>query len=80
SAGGVRSVEHLRDVMAELQVATVRAQVALSLMTDFENFSKFKPAAYHEKTLNTMLDQLIGWGSALKALREGRLDTLRQAA
>ena len=38
SAGGVRSVEHLRLVMAELKIATVRTQVQLSLFTDFENF------------------------------------------
>jgi NAD(P)H-dependent FMN reductase len=69
SAGGVRSVEQLRLVMAELQIADVRAQVQLSLFTDFENFSAFKPAAFHEKSLNTMLDQVIGWGSALKSLR-----------
>lgn len=46
--GGVRSVEHLRLVMAELQIATVRAQVQLSLFADFENFSVFKPAPYQE--------------------------------
>jgi NAD(P)H-dependent FMN reductase len=46
SAGGVRSAEQLRLVMAELQIADVRAQVTLSLFTDFENFTKFKPAAY----------------------------------
>ncbi len=69
SAGGVRSVEQLRLVMAELQIADVRAQVQLSLFTDFENFSAFKPAAFHEKSLNTMLDQVIAWGSALKSLR-----------
>lgn len=69
SAGGVRSVEHLRLVMAELQIADVRAQVSLSLFTDFENFTKFKPAAHHEKSFNDMLDQVIAWGTALKALR-----------
>jgi hypothetical protein len=55
--------------MAELQVADVRAQVALSLYTDFENFKTFKPASYQEQALNTLLDQLISWGTALKALR-----------
>jgi NAD(P)H-dependent FMN reductase len=35
--GGARAVEQLRLVMAELQVADVRAQVLLSLNTDFEN-------------------------------------------
>ncbi len=69
SAGGVRSVEHLLLVMAELQVADVRAQVTLSLFTDFENFTKFKPASYHEKSFNDMLDQVIAWGAALKAVR-----------
>ena len=34
--GGVRAVEQLRLVMAELKVATVRTQVQLSLYTDFE--------------------------------------------
>jgi NAD(P)H-dependent FMN reductase len=70
SAGGVRAVEHLRLVMAEVQVATVRNQVSLSLFSDFENFTTFKPAAYHEKSLNQMFDQLIAWCGALKPLRE----------
>jgi NAD(P)H-dependent FMN reductase len=69
SVGGVRAVEHLRLVMVEVQVATVRNQVALSLFTDFENFTKFKPAAHHEKSVSQMLDQLIAWSGALKPLR-----------
>jgi NAD(P)H-dependent FMN reductase len=70
SSGGTRAVEQLRLVMGELQVADVRAQVALSLFTDFENFSTFKPAPLHEKSVNTMLDQVIAWGSALKIVRK----------
>ena len=69
SAGGARSVEQLRLNLAELQVATVRAQVMLSLFTDFENFTTFKPAAVHEQYVKTMLDQVIAWGGAFKALR-----------
>jgi NAD(P)H-dependent FMN reductase len=69
SAGGTRAVEQLRLVMGELQVADVRAQVMLSLYTDFENFSVFKPAARHEQSVNAMLDQVIAWGGALKPLR-----------
>jgi hypothetical protein len=53
-----------------VQTATVRNQVLLSLFTDFENFSVFKPDARHEKSVNEMLDQVIAWGSALKTLRE----------
>lgn len=69
SAGGARSVEHLRAVMSELQVAHVRSQVMLSLFTDFENFATFKPAAHHEKSVDAMLEQLIAWSGALKPLR-----------
>lgn len=70
AAGGVRAVEGLRLVMGELQIADVRAQVSLSLMTDFENYSLFKPNPFHETTLTTMLDQLVSWGAALKAIRK----------
>lgn len=69
SAGGTRAVEHLRLVVAELQMADVQAQVALSLFTDFENFSVFKPAPHQEEALNNMLNQLVAWGTALAALR-----------
>jgi hypothetical protein len=57
-------------VLAEVQIATVRNQVLLSMSTDFENFSVFKPASIHEKSVNAMLDQVIAWGGALRALRE----------
>lgn len=70
SAGGTRSVEQLRLVMAELQVADVRAQVSLSIFTDFESHSTFAPAERHEKSVTTMLDQVVAWGGALKPLRE----------
>ncbi len=69
-ASGTRAVENLRLVMGELQVAAVRAQVGLSLFTDFENFSVFKPAPKQENSVNAMLDQVIAWGGALKTLRE----------
>ena len=69
SAGGVRAVEQLRLVMAEVKVATVRAQVQLSLFTDFENFSTFKPHEIHVKSTNNMLDEVISWASVMKTLR-----------
>ncbi|WP_133128695.1 NADPH-dependent FMN reductase [Legionella nagasakiensis] len=69
SAGGVRAVEQLRLVMAELQIADVRAQVSLSLYADFENFSVFKPAEHHLNSLKSLFDQVIAWGNAMKTLR-----------
>lgn len=69
SMGGARAVEQLRLQMGELQIADVRAQVMLSLHTDFENYSVFKPATAHEKSVATMLDQLVLWGTALQSVR-----------
>jgi len=69
-ASGARAVEQLRLVLAEVQMATVRNQVLLSMYTDFENFSVFKPGPTKEQSVNDMLDQLIAWGGALKPLRD----------
>jgi NAD(P)H-dependent FMN reductase len=68
-AGGARAVEHLRLVLAEVHVATVRAQVLLSLRSDFESFTTFKPEPHHEKSVGAVLDQVVAWGGALKQLR-----------
>jgi len=68
-AGGARAVEQLRLIMAEVMVATVRAQVLLSLFTDFENFKTFQPGPQREKEVHAMIDQVVGWGGALKELR-----------
>lgn len=67
--GGTRSVEHLRGVMAELQIADVRQQVTLQLATDWKQYQTFEPAAYHEKRVTTLLDQVVRWGTALAQLR-----------
>lgn len=69
-SGSVRAIEQLRIVMSELQIADVRGQVNLSLMTDFKNFSEFSPAPFHENILQTMLSQVIDWSDALKTLRD----------
>jgi NAD(P)H-dependent FMN reductase len=69
SAMGVRAVECLRLIMAELQIADVRAQVMLSLATDFENYSVFKPADRHTKAVQTMLDQVVAWSEAMRTVR-----------
>ncbi|WP_121394721.1 NADPH-dependent FMN reductase [Actinokineospora cianjurensis] len=70
SVGGARAVEHLRLIAGELQMADVRQQVALSLMTEFENFSVFKPGDYNVPALTTLLDQVVAWSTALAPLRE----------
>jgi NAD(P)H-dependent FMN reductase len=69
TVGGVRAVEHLRLIAAELHMATVRGQAALSLFTDFENFSDFKPGAHQAQSLEDMFTQLETWAKALAPLR-----------
>ncbi len=68
--GGARAAEHLRLVAGELHMADVRQQVALSLLTEFENFSVFKPGDYNLAALDTLLDQVVAWSNALAPLRQ----------
>ena len=72
AAGLARAVEQLRLVMGEIKIADVRAQVALSLFTDFEKFTTLKPGPHQEAAVNAMLDDLVPWGEALKILRMSR--------
>lgn len=69
SSYGARSAEQLRLVLAEVQVATVRNQVLLSLFTDVENFKTFKPNPMHKNNLEAMVTQMVAWGNKLKELR-----------
>jgi hypothetical protein len=55
-------------VCAELQMAGVRQQVTLSLLTEFENYTIFKPGDYNVAWLDTLLDQVIAWSAALAPL------------
>lgn len=69
SVGGARAAEHLRGILGELLVADVRVHPALSLFTDFENGTDFKPKAVQEDSVNQMLDQVIPWSKALFTIR-----------
>ncbi|HEV3094923.1 MAG TPA: hypothetical protein VGY30_10465 [Solirubrobacteraceae bacterium] len=50
-------------------MADVRQQVALSLITELEGYSVFKPGDYNLAALDTTLDQVVAWSDALSALR-----------
>ncbi|MCU1586080.1 MAG: NADPH-dependent reductase [Microbacteriaceae bacterium] len=69
ASGGIRAVESLRLVAGVLQIADVCAQVAISLISDFENFTVFTPAAHQEAALAKVLDQTEAWSGALKPIR-----------
>ncbi|WP_339253604.1 NADPH-dependent FMN reductase [Sporosarcina sp. FSL W8-0480] len=70
SVGGARAAEHLRGILGELLVADVRVHPALSLFTDFENYTEFKPAEVQANSVNEMLDQVVPWATALKTIRQ----------
>lgn len=68
--GGVRAVEHLRNIAGELMMADVRAQVALSFATEWVQRRDFKPGEYNLPFLTAMLDQVITWTNALSPVRD----------
>lgn len=71
---GARAAEALRLVLAELQVATVRAQPTISTHASFAD-GRFGPRPGLDTALATLLDQLIAWSGALRSVR-----TVRAAA
>ena len=66
---GVTAANNLRLILTVPKVATVGTQPALSLFTDFEEMSTFKPAPFHEETVQTMLNEVVAWSTALKTIR-----------
>lgn len=74
--GATRAVEHLRLILSELKVATVRSQVALSLHHDFTitdpaEPGEVTPGPHQERALSTLLNDVLTWSGALAAVREG---------
>jgi NAD(P)H-dependent FMN reductase len=69
TVGGARAAEQLRLICGALQMAAVAPHVALSLRTDFENHTVFRPAEHHLATLELLLDQVVAWSTSLAPLR-----------
>ena len=68
-SGGVRQIEHLRQILANFEAAMVAQQVSLSLITDFENKSEFKPDAHHDNEVQGMVAAMVARTDALAPLR-----------
>ncbi len=66
--GGTRAVEHLRAVAAELGMAAVGPQVAISLRADYAG-GRLEPRSFQPEARQRMLGQLARWATALRALR-----------
>jgi NAD(P)H-dependent FMN reductase len=69
AAGGARAAEHLRLIAGELQMADVRTNVALSMFTDFVDFTDLAPGEHQVQALDTLIDQVLAWSRALAPLR-----------
>lgn len=67
--GGARAAEQLQLICGALQMAGVSQQVTLSLMTEFENYTTLKPSGHSATALDTLLDQVVAWSTALAPLR-----------
>jgi NAD(P)H-dependent FMN reductase len=71
-AAGVRAAEQLRLVLAEVHVADVRQQVALSLLDDYAD-GVLSPRARKSQDAHALLDQVAAWGRALRPLRRAQM-------
>lgn len=69
AVGGAHAVANLRTMLAGLGVATVSAQVALGLYTDFAELQFFKPGDHQPAAVAEMLDELLSWSRVLRPLR-----------
>ncbi|WP_410870946.1 NADPH-dependent FMN reductase [Nocardia sp. A7] len=69
-SGGLRAVEHLRPVFAELHAVTVRDSVAFpNPWGRFDAAGELTAADGADDAAAVMLDQLSWWGEALRAAR-----------
>ncbi|KPC84796.1 MULTISPECIES: NADPH-dependent FMN reductase [Streptomyces] len=70
-SGGLRAVEHLRQVFAELHAVSVRDTVSFhNAGALFDDRGVHKDPAQADGAAKRMLDQLVWWG---RALREARI-------
>jgi len=72
-SGGLRAVEHLRQIFVELHAVTVRDAVSFhGVWGLFDSSGQPKDATTCVAAAKGMLDQLVWWGQALREARERR--------
>ncbi len=70
TAGGLRAVEQLRPVFAELHAVTVRNTVSFhEFWKHFDDCGELRQPAGPEQAATLMLDELIWWATALRTAR-----------
>ncbi|MER7233092.1 NAD(P)H-dependent oxidoreductase [Streptomyces olivaceus] len=80
-AGGLRAVEHLRQVFAELHAVTVRDTVSFhNAGRSFGDEGRLRDPSGPDAAAKAMLDQVVWWGRALREAKEKRpYDDVRDA-
>ncbi|MFE5242843.1 MULTISPECIES: NADPH-dependent FMN reductase [unclassified Streptomyces] len=69
-SGGLRAVEHLRQVFAELHAVSVRDTVSFhNAGALFDDRGRHRDPAQADGAAKRMLDQLVWWGRALRDAR-----------
>lgn len=69
-SGGLRAVEHLRQVFAELHAVSIRDSVSFhNAGALFDDEGRHRDPAGPDAAAKTLLDQLLWWGRALKDAR-----------
>ncbi|MFF0460359.1 NADPH-dependent FMN reductase [Streptomyces mexicanus] len=72
-SGGLRAVEHLRQVFAELHAVTVRDTVSFhNAGASFDDEGRLTDPGPAEAAAKAQLDQLVWWGRALREARQRR--------
>jgi NAD(P)H-dependent FMN reductase len=71
-SGGLRAVEHLRQVFAELHAVTLRDTVSFHNAGASFDEGRLKDPSGPEAAAKVMLDQLVWWGRGLRESRERR--------
>ncbi|MEU1366353.1 NAD(P)H-dependent oxidoreductase [Streptomyces sp. NPDC005803] len=72
-SGGLRAVEHLRQVFAELHAVTIRDTVSFhNAGALFDDEGRHRDPVGPDAAAKTLLDQLLWWGRALRDARAAR--------
>lgn len=70
-AGGARAIEHLRGVVAQIRMFSLRDQVMFpNYWENMDQNGKFKFTERDEKNAVTLLDELVFWATEMKASRK----------
>src|SRR5690554_4859725 len=69
AVGGARAVEHLRNILGQLNVADISRQVLFNLFYDFDKDKNFKPLQMHLKTFEELVKTVDLWAKAFKTIR-----------